>query len=165
VSILDWRHLAPEPQRHECDCRFCDLAGDDEPLEFPTLVIADGDGVDYVTDRYLMVRGDLAPVPDGYEGQVITQRPDASGLLASLAGISNRHPVGFHFRWSILKALDLTGWDLRLINGKTDPATGQRVAVVDQDGLPIGVAISVSESRRIDNEWSKDFSCEYGVEE
>ena len=154
-AILDWRDLAPAPERHECDCRFCDMGGDDEPIKWPMLVIADGDGVEYVSDRFMMIRADLAPVPDGYEGDVMGREPEgrakASGLVASLAGVSNERPTGEHFRWSTLKALELTGWDLRVLRG-----TDKRVAIVDRDGLPIGVTIVAS--RVIDDYWSDDFT-------
>lgn len=155
-QILDWRDLAPEPEWHECDCRYCDMGGDQEPTEWPLLLIADGDGVDYVTDRFMMIRADLAPVPDNYEGVVVASRPNCSDLLASLAGISTERPVGQHFRWSTLKALELTGWDLRLLHG-----SDKRVAVVDREGLPIGVtAVSSHECNDV---WDKDFTRPYVI--
>lgn len=153
-AVLDWRALAPKPERHDCDCRFCDMAGYPEPTEWPLLVIADRDGVDYVTDRYMMIRADLAPVPADYEGGVLHDRPNVSNLLASLAGVSSERPVGQHFRWSTLKALGLTGWDLRVLTG-----VARHVAVVDRAGLPIGVAIA--SSRECDDAWDKDSTRPY----
>jgi hypothetical protein len=154
--ILDWRDLAPEPEWHECDCRFCDMGGDQEPIEWPLLIVADGDGVNYVTDRFMMIRADLAPIPEGYKGVVLPDRPNASDLLASLAGISTEPPVGRHFRWSTLKALELTGWDLRLLQG-----SDKRVAVVDREGLPIGVAIA--SSHECDDVRAKGFTRPYVI--
>ena len=154
--VLDWRELAPEPEWHSCECRFCDMDGEREPQEWPLLVVADGDGVDYVTDRYLMVRADHAPIPEGYEGVVAPERPNASDLLSSLIGISTERPVGQHFRWSTLKALDLTGWDLRVLRG-----SDRRVAVVDREGLPIGVTIA--SKREHADEWDKEFTRPYEV--
>lgn len=133
------------------------MGGGQEPPEWPSLVVADGDGLDYVTDRFLMIRADLAPVPDDYEGVVIPGRPNASDLLASLAGISTERPVGRHFHWSTLKALELTGWDLRVLHG-----SDKRVAVVDRTGLPIGVAIATAE--RGDGWDNKDVTRTYAAQ-
>lgn len=138
-AVLDWRDLAPEPEWHECDCRFCDMGGDQEPIRWPLLVTAQAGGVEYVTDRYLMVRADRAPVPADYESLIPTPA-NATDLVDSLADVSDFRPApDQHFRQSTLKALSLTGWDLRLIRGSE-----KRVAVVDEEGDPIGVTITAT---------------------
>lgn len=157
-AALDWRDLAPEPAWHECDCRFCELDGDQEPIQWPLLVraeVRDGEYVgEYVTDRFLMVRADLAPIPDEYEATT-PQVANATNLLCSLAAVTDEPPHGSqHFRWSTLKALALTGWDLRLIEG-----SDKRVAVVDAEGNPIGVTIAAT--RTCDDERSPDFTRPY----
>lgn len=157
-TTLDWRDLAPEPEWHECDCRFCDLGGDQEPVQWPLLVraeVREGEFVgEYVTDRFLMVRADLAPIPNEYEATT-PQVANATKLLCSLAAVTDEPPHGSqHFRWSTLKALALTGWDLRVIQN-----SDKRVAVVDGGGVPIGVTIIAS--RTCDDLGRADFTRPY----
>lgn len=153
-AVLDWRDLAPEPEWHECDCRFCDMSGDQEPIRWPLLVTAQADGVEYVTDRYLLVPADRAPVPADYES-VIQGIANASELVEALADTSDLKPTANqHFRQSTLKALALTGWDLRLIAG-----SDKRVAVIDEDGTPIGITIAATHT--CDDESSADFTRPY----
>lgn len=157
-AVLDWRDLAPEPEWHECDCRFCDLGGDQEPIQWPLLVTAQAEGVEYVTDRYLMVRADRAPVPTGYEAIVPTSA-NATDLVSSLADVSDFRPApDQHFRQSTLKALALTGWDLRLIK-----SSEKRVAVVDEQAVPIGVTIIATHT--CEDERSVDFTRPYADHE
>lgn len=157
-AMLDWRDLVPEPEWHYCDCRFCDQDGEQEPTQWPLLVraeVRDGEFVgEYVADRFLMVRADLAPIPHEYEA-THPQVANATNLLCSLAGVTDERPPGSqHFRWSTLKALALTGWDLRVIEG-----SDKRVAVVDAEGDPIGVTIAAT--RICDDERSADFTRPY----
>lgn len=141
MSVLDWRELAPPQETHWCDCDRCDEQGGPEPVDWPLLAPI---GTEYVTDRYLAIRADLAPIPDDYEGQVLEHGPDSIPDRWRCA-VTDQAPTGTHFRWQTIKALEITGWRLRVpahADADTYPAPFLH-AVIDSSGEQIGWAMSV----------------------
>lgn len=143
TGVLDWRELAPPQGIHCCDCDRCDDVGELEPILWPLLVTMTVDGVDYVTDRYVMIRADLAPVPDGYEGPVLG--PTAPPTRAFIAAtVTDQTADGLTFPASTLAAIRAGGWRLRLltpyvsVSRKPSPA----VAIVTDEGEHVGWAMS-----------------------
>lgn len=137
AAILDWRELASPPEQHVCDCGYCEMVGEPEPVQWPTLVPVPGEP-EYVTDRYLAIHADLAPVPEGYEGPVLSGGPK---IPDSWHGeVLDQPPLGLHFRWQTMLAVERMGWRLRLLANETR-AWNERVtlvAVVSADGQHIG---------------------------
>lgn len=160
MSALDWRELAPAPEIHDCDCNYCDSNGLLEEIKWPSLVTCTVEGVPFVTDRYLMVRADLAPVPDGYEGVVTPMQNDLDETFLGPAPLT-RQAYGVHFRWSVMKAIDLMGWQLRYLDYPDDAKRPLKFAVFAQDNATqIGVAMSAREP--VDSDWGNEQTREYG---
>ena len=143
MSILDWRELAPAPVPHNCNCENCDLVGEDEPIDWPVLVTV---GKDYVTDRYMMIRAELAPVPDGYEGPAMEGPPDVAHRWTE--PVSDKPADIALFRQQTALAMALTGWRLMLLDhpAKATDAARRRVGIVTADGEHIGWAIALTEA-------------------
>jgi hypothetical protein len=139
---LDWRKLVDEPELHSCGCDHCPVNGNFEPTFWPTLVATSVDLISHVTDRWMAVRTELAPIPDGYEGEVQDGPPLRAAFFR--AQITDMSPTGLRFRPATLKALELTGWRLRLAEHAADasPATTRACAIIDAEGRPIGWAMS-----------------------
>lgn len=161
-ALLNWRDLAPPQEIHGCDCGCCEMGGELEAIEWPMLVTFDLDGARYVTDRYLAVREDFAPVPEGYEGAVqhIETAPDGPAAGATPLRTQAR---GVHFRWHVMKAVESTGWQLRLLDHPADATARARllVAVFAADNeTHIGWAMSAKTPT--DDDWSSNFTREYG---
>ena len=146
-AVLDWRNLADVPQVHECDCRYCEMGGDDEPVNWPDLVTAKRGDTAYVSDRFMMVRADRAPIPEGYEGLVISQCVDLGSGWAE--PVTSRPADDLFFRRSIRVAMNLTNWHLVHLDHPSGAALNNRarVGVLDEKGDHIGWAMS---SRRED---------------
>lgn len=148
TGVLDWRELAPPQDAHWCDCEHCDLKGALEPIEWLLLVPMDVDGVDYVTDRFMMVRADLAPIPNDYEGHVHPPSvPPARGFID--AAVTTTPADGLLFPRHVLKGVRLGGWRLRLLAPYMEArsenkarASTPAVAVVTTAGEHVGWAMS-----------------------
>lgn len=145
--ILDWNAILPEPIVHECNCGNCDHVGELEDVDAPLLLTMVVAGVSYVTDRFLAIRADLAPIPDGYEGP--TQGPierHVSGFMASR--VTAQTPDNPRLRQPTVKALEQTGWKLRVLTHADDVSEVQRrtLAVVTPEGEHIGWAIAQREA-------------------
>lgn len=134
-AVLDWAITVPPPEIHACDCGYCEMNGDLEDPVWPMLAKAEQDGTEYVTDRYLMVRADLAPVPDTYPGKVGQTIKITTPMVPNEA--TDAPANGMRFREPTIEAIKECGWRLRLIDGME-----KRVAVIDRSGSVIGVAIS-----------------------
>lgn len=149
-ALFDWRDIAPPPEIHSCECRHCDMGGELEETEWPMLVTFAVAGTEYVTDRYLAARADLAPVPEGYEGPVHAATTPAKFLTTPA---TDEPANGMHFRWHTIKAIESTGWRLRILahpDGATEH-TRLQVGVVDANGELIGCAIAAKQGD--DDEW------------
>lgn len=162
LGVLDWRELAPPQQTHECDCSYCQEKGELEPVQWPLLVTFDLDGVSYVSDGLMAIRADLAPVPDGYEGTVRAVKNAPPGPAKGAAPLRTQ-AYGVHFRWHVMKAIDATGWQLRLLDHPEDAPDNERFlhAVFAADNTThIGWAMAAREPQ--DDYWSESFTREYG---
>lgn len=131
---LDWREIVEqeEPVVHLCNCEHCDYVGEEEPGWWPSLTRMSVDGVDYVTDRYLAVRADLAPIPESYEGEVMeTVLRKRSGFMA--AAVLDVVVPPSAATYMTTRALSLTGWTLSRLAGEE-----KALAVLSGDGEHIG---------------------------
>lgn len=143
--ILDWRELAEAPEPHFCDCSYCEMEGELEEIDWPTLVTTKRGDVEYVTDRYMMVRAERAPVPDDYEGSALPGPVDLGDRWQELP--TDRPADDLTFRRSIRLALSLTKWRLVHLDHAADASviTRKRVGVLDERGEHIGWAIASKE--------------------
>lgn len=155
MTTFDWRTLASEPAIHDCDCGYCDMGGEPEEKEWPALVKVTVNGADYVTDRMLALRADIAPVPDGYEGAVIKGPRDTDWETTF-----GESAEGLVFRASVLQVIESQGWRLRLLVTGGEVQGGRKVAVVDADDAHIGWAVSCREN---DDYYSESFARRYEV--
>jgi hypothetical protein len=142
--VLDWRQLVDEPEIHACGCPHCPVDGELEPIAWPALFTTLANNVPHVTDRWVSIRADRAPIPDGYEGPV----DDTASLRPAFtrATATDQPATDLRFWPSTLKALELTGWRLRLLVHRDDaPRLAKRVvAVVDERGEQIGLTLATS---------------------
>jgi hypothetical protein len=135
---LDWSKVHAPQETHACNCPHCDLTV--EPVEMQPLVVGLADDASrHVTNRFVLIREDLAPVPPNYEGTLITGQPNTTSLAALMTRPTLGPPTGLAFHSSVLRVLELTGWDLRLVTGE-EGVTRPKVVVVDTAGTPVGVA-------------------------
>lgn len=143
AEVLDWRALAPDPDPHACGCDLCPHDGGLEPQYWWPLTTTSVEYVPAVTDGYLLVQAALAPVPEGYEGEV-REGPHRMRTAYLKTPATAQPATGLHFRWPTMKAIELTGWRLRLLDHPADATkhTRRMVAVVNAEGSVIGWAIS-----------------------
>ncbi|GAB3988825.1 hypothetical protein [Nocardioides marmoraquaticus] len=140
VTQLDWRTLVPTPEVHACTCEHCELVGELEPIDWPTLATFSYDDEQYVTDRVLALHVSRAPVPDDWEGPRL-EAATPSGLSNWSWHIDDVPPTGVRFRGDILAAFRLLRWRLRrpVVPASATGAYSQLLAgVVDEHGQHIG---------------------------
>lgn len=144
TAVVDWRDFEEPQQAHVCDCEHCDLVGEPLGQRFRLLYVIRMGAVEYVTDKYLALRSDLAPVADDYEG----------GCLAdpSVMDPWPIHPLGGApdpdtlFLWHIAKTCRDRGWQLRKTAG-TELRDTYRWAIQTGAGEHIGWAMSGMQSQ------------------
>lgn len=143
TQTLDWRDIAPEPELHSCDCEHCHLTGEPEDVDPAFLLVMDVDGEQYVTDRFMAIKIDRAPLPEHYGGPMLP--PIEKRRVGFMADEVSGTPANRHrFRDSITKALLLTGWTVWELD--TPPTADDRdrraVAIMDAEDNHIGWAIA-----------------------
>lgn len=138
-ETFDWRTLAPEPTSHSCDCEYCDHNGELDPILWPALRTYSHSDVDYVTDGYLALRADLAPVPDGYEGPLLPAGPLTNDWMD--AWVTASPATGAVLRQSTLGAIEQLGGRLRCTTWPPKK-TGSQVLAITVEGRHVGWAIS-----------------------
>lgn len=144
-DLLDWRALAPDPEPHACGCDLCPHDGALEPIAWPQLTRTTIEHVPAITERFMVVMAARAPIPDGYEGEVLDGPPIMRAAFLR-APVTDQPATGMYFRWQIIKAMDLTGWRLRLLDGTGLSEHHRRVvSIVDAGGVRVGWAMSSSE--------------------
>lgn len=158
--VLDWRELAPPPEMHSCDCAYCEEVGEWQPVAWPSLIPCAVDGVTHVTDRFLMIKAEEAPIPDGYEGPIL-KGPDLALDEWRASPVTDQPAEGIPFRWQVIKATEMTGWRLRLLDHPDDASdhTKRAVGVVTATGDHIGWAMSTKD--RVDDSRSDRFTRDY----
>lgn len=143
MSTFDWRTLAPPQDTHDCDCEFCDRGGELHPVEWPVLVPMLIGGVEYVTDRFMVLRADLAPIPDGYVGPVLDlgERAPSGFLLAPPTDIP---ATDLTFRPEYVAAVETVGARLVLLDHGLDASsmTKRAAGIVTASGELVGWAMA-----------------------
>lgn len=160
TTFLDWRELAPPPEIHSCDCDFCEENGEWQPINRPSLIRCTVDGAAYISDRFMMLKAYAAPIPVDYEGATLGG-PDFDRDDYRAASVLDQPAEGMAFRWHVVKAVEMTGWRLRLLAHPEDATDHAKLAVgvVNAEGEHIGWAMSVKE--RVDDERNERFTRDY----
>lgn len=144
-GVVRWSELAPAPEIHSCDCDYCEVNGELDPIKWPTLVRITINGVEYVSDRHFAIRADLAPIPDDYPGPALTGptiAPD-NGVFSG-AAVTSEPPNGVPVLWSTMNALRMTQCVLRVFEHPDTASDHARrsLAIVTATGEHVGWAMA-----------------------